>query len=238
MANGKYLTRENMDSFFTEVIPKLKVKPPQAVRYRTALQWYSKKIEYPSGGDGPQFIVDSEKVQAGINRHTTKYLLAYATGNHDAHAGLGTDVLTNEDHLRALKFVFKEKGTAAYKDFALSWTGCMATYTRQDTIRKLFLCHLRADEAHGPPGANPNNQTILTLILEPGSRKDDSAENQGNQPAGRGGQSSRAPMNYKKRVVGAYRHKNVLQCFTGMVAMSILMRYHDDKDLSFFAARK
>jgi hypothetical protein len=40
-------------------------------------------------------------------------------------------------------------------------------------------------------------------------------------------------MNYKKRVVGAYRHKNVLQCFTGMVGMMIFMRYHDEGDLSF-----
>ena len=40
-------------------------------------------------------------------------------------------------------------------------------------------------------------------------------------------------MNYKKRVVGAYRHKNVLQCFTGMVAMSLLLRFRDDVNLSF-----
>jgi hypothetical protein len=132
--NNKYLTRANVDAFFTDVLPLLKIQPPQAVRYRTALQWYSKKIEYPQGGDSPEFIVDSEKVQQGINRHATKYLLSYATGNHDAHAGLGTDVLTNEDHLKALQCVFGDNGTAAYKDFACSWTGCMSTFVRQDTI--------------------------------------------------------------------------------------------------------
>ena len=115
----------------------------------------------------------------------------------------------------------------------MSWTGCRSTFVRQDTLRKLFLCHLHANASHAPLGSSPKNKTILSLILEPGTRKDDSVENRGNQPNARRGKRGNAPTNYKKRVVGCYRHKSVLQCFTGMVAMSILFRFHDAEALDF-----
>jgi hypothetical protein len=113
-------------------------------------------------------------------------------------------------------------------------------------MRKLFLPHLRADVAHGPPGCTEANKVILTLVLEPGTRKDDTVENRANQPrAGRGGRGGRggggrggrgrqkAPTQYKKRVVGGLRHKSFVQCFTGMVGISLVYRYHDAANLSF-----
>ena len=231
----KYITRENVDSFFYTVIPTLTVQPDTVSRYRTAIQWYANHWEYPT--EGHEFLVDCRVVQDAINKHATQYLLLYSIRNHDAHAGLPTNVLSDDDHLRALRQCFSTN-PLNWQDFALSFTGCHATYIRQDTMRKLFLCHLRADEAHGPPGCTSTNQTILSLVLEPGMRKDDTVENRSNQPrAGRGGGGGagrrKAPTQYKKRVVGAYRHKSVFQCFTGMVGTSLVYRFHDAQDLSF-----
>ena len=111
-------------------------------------------------------MVDCRVVQNAINKHATQYLIEYSIRNHDAHEGLPTNVLSNEDHLRALKHVFATNPTT-WSDFAMLFTGCHATFIRQDTMRKLFLCHLRADIAHGPAAASSSNQTILSLIMEP-----------------------------------------------------------------------
>jgi hypothetical protein len=230
----KYLTRENVDAFFTAVIPTLLVQPSTAQRYRTALQWYANHWEWTVENAG--FIVDSKTVQKSLNKHATKFLLEYSLRNHDAHEGLPTDVLSNADHLKVLQFV-AQNNPMTWIDFSVSFTSCHATYIRQDTLRKLFLCHLRADVAHGPPGCSTNNQTILCFILEPGTRKDDSAENRANQPgnaAGRGGGAGRkAPTQYKKRVVGGYRHQHFLQCFTGMMGINLVVRFCDHPNLSF-----
>ena len=64
----------------------------------------------------------------------------------------------------------------------------------------------------------------------PGTHKDDSANdctNQHHTP------NQRDPKKYKKRVVGVYRHKSVLQCTTGFVARSLIARLHHASDLSF-----
>jgi hypothetical protein len=232
-AEEKFLTRGHVDTFFKEVIPKLLVQPDSVARYRTSLQWYANHCEHTD--ENNPFVVDNKIVQKAINQHATTYLIQYSLRNHDAHEGLPTDVLSNADHLKALQHV-AQVNPSTWLDFSLSFTGCHATYIRQDTLRKLFLCHLRADRSHGPPGCSPNNQTILSLVLEPGTRKDDSAENRANQPgnAAAGGAGRRkAPTQYKKRIVGAYRHRSVLQCFTGAMGINLVFRYSDNPNLSF-----
>ena len=178
-ADAKYLTRGHVDTFFKVVIPMLLVQPDSVARYRTSLQWYANHWEWTEDDHG--FTVDSKPVQKAINHHATKYLMTYLICNHDAHECLPTDVLSNADHLKALQHTFSSN-PKAWLDFSLSFTGCHATYIRQDTLQKLFLCHLRADRAHGPPGCSPNNETILSLVFEAGTRKDDSAESRANQP--------------------------------------------------------
>jgi hypothetical protein len=226
----KYLTRANVNAYFKHHIPTLKIQPDGIVRHRTALQWYSTHREWKDP-DNP-FIVNSKTVKDCIKLYASKYLMEYTIRNHDAHAGLPTNILSDEDHCKAMKHVISTNDST-WQDFGMSWNGCRATNIRQATLRKLFLCHLRADASHGPPGASPNNRTILSLIMEPGTRKDDSAENRANQPHHGVSRGRKAPMQYKKRVVAVYRHKNFLQCFTGLVGMSILTRFHDSMDLSF-----
>ena len=70
---------------------------------------------------------------------------------------------------------------------------------------------------------------MLSIVLIPGTRKDDSANNCANQPCTT---NQRTPKK-KKRVVGVYRHKSVLQCTTGFIAMSLIVRLHHANDLSF-----
>ena len=240
-AIGQYVTRVNVDGFFTEVIPTMNIQPDTAARYRTSLQWVANKWEWGLNTEmEPKSYVNNGVVQQALNQHATNYLLAYNSRNNDAHSGLPTGVLTDPDHNQALKWCFTHMSdnSQPWMDFSLSWTGCHATFARQDTLRKLNLNHLRADKAHSPAGSSPNNQTILSLVLEPGSRKDDSAENPANtNKAKKGGakkkKKEKSPTNYKKRVVGAYRHRSVLQCFTGQVAISLVYRFSNEETLSF-----
>ena len=106
---------------------------------------------------------------------------------------------------------------------------CQTTFIHQDTCHQLCLPHLCANYALSPIEEGPN-KTMLSIILMPGTCKGDSANNHTNQPCTA---NQRTPKKYKKRVVGVFRHKSVLQCTTGFVVMSLIVRLHHANDLSF-----
>ena len=223
-----FLFRQGVDLFFQEHVAERNIEPKQFKKYRTALTWYARHIEYYPGNDnGQRFDVDSPAVQHVLNQSACSFLVDYETSNRDAHEGIATDVLSGEDHSKVMHHVFANNATTAYQDFAMSWTGCYSTFMRQDTLRKVFLCHLRADDAHSPPSATDENKRILSVVLEKGMRKDDSDENAANNPT-QNQVIRRGPSSYKKRVVGCYRHKDFRRCFTGMVAMRMVMGFHDE----------
>ena len=226
----RYLTRRNVDLFFRDFIPSLDIIPSGVDRIRMALQWFANKREYI----GENFVVNSPIVQRSINAYANIYLAKYESRNHDAHEGLPTDNLSNAEHAQVLSHLFRNSDERAWIDFATSWTTCRSTFIRQATLRKLKLPHLKADRAHGPLTATGENATILTIILEPGVQKQDSAKagNNGNAN-GNGETTRRGVFNYKKQVVGFYRHKNYLQCAAAQIAINLFMRFHDDDRLEF-----
>ena len=94
--------------------------------------------------------------------------------------------------------------------------------------------NLKADKGHAPPGITGANATILSLILPPGTRKDDSTKNKANKmTTGPGNRGRRGVMNFKSKVVGFYRHKSILQCATGQLAISIMTRFRSESDMCF-----
>ena len=50
-----------------------------------------------------------------------------------------------------------------------------------------------------------------------------------------GNRGRRGVMNFKSKVVGFYRHKSVLQCATGQLAISIMTCFSSESDLTFLA---
>lgn len=233
-AGDKYLTRENVDLYFSEVIVELKVQPDTAKRHATALQWYSNNVEYPN--DDPPFQVhpgSSRSVVArALDKQAAEYAQHYILQCHDAHANLPTDILSKADHKKVMTYVLSQN-LRNDPAFHVSWTTCHATYLRIDSLAKMRLCDLRADHAHGPVEEGPN-RTIISLIMQPFQHKDDTpGANQAQQPRGRQPTTGRTPKKYKKRVVGMWRHENIEQCGTGMIAMSLFDSIFRDDSISF-----
>ena len=84
-----YLFREGVDRFFDEHVSERNMEPKQFKKYRTALTWYARHIEYFPGNDnGEKFDVDSASVQHVLNRSASSFLIDYETSNRDAHEGI------------------------------------------------------------------------------------------------------------------------------------------------------
>ena len=193
--------------------------------------WYADKIKYAEErleqGEQP-FDVDSHEVQKALNKYANAYLIKYQMTNHDAHQGLPTSILSVDEHSCVIHHLMQKK-FQHWKDLGISWNMCQATFIHQDTWHQLCLPHLCADYAHAPIEEGPN-KTMLSIILMSGTHNDESANNHTNQPHTT---NQRTPKEYKKRVVGVYRHRSVLQCTTGFVAMSLIVWLHHANDLSF-----
>ena len=151
------------------------VDPDSVQHCKSALQWYANKIEYVEErlepGEHP-FEVDSCEVQKALNKYANAYLIHYQMTNQDAHQGLPTCILSIDEHCCLIHHLMEEK-YRHWKDFGLSWNICQATFIQQDTCHQLCLPHLCADSTHGPMDEG-RNKTMLSIILMPGTHKDDS----------------------------------------------------------------
>lgn len=230
-----YITREYVDGYFMHVVPTFTIQPSGVSRHRSGLQFWADEMEWREEDGYERFIVDSRIVQKAIDRYGSNYLADFQQQNRDIHANIPTNVLTDEDHREAMKHLFNSRHSF-WRDFAISWTVCQATFIRQDSLRKLTLPCLRADKGHGPPGIIGPNATILSLILPPGVNKEDSQKNAANkQTVEVSRKRAKIPTNYRSKVVGMYRHQNVLQCATGFIGISLITRFHTQHTLQFTA---
>lgn len=231
----KYLTRQNVDRYFSEVVAQNgAIQPASASKAASALQWYSTHRENAD-------VLEPFTVRTTVNSVVSRSLVAqanrfansYITTNHDAHADLPTAVLSVEDHERVLNYVF-HSNSVAWKDFSLSWTNCYVTYMRLDSLRKLRLPDLRCDSAHGPVDRGPNSQ-IMSYILQPYLHKEDRPNgNAGNRENdNQGNRNKGSTKKNKKRVLGLYRHENFLRCGTSMLAFNLFVRMYDNNEIDF-----
>jgi len=85
----RFLTRENVDLYFTRVIAGKTFKPESARRVVSALQWYADQIEY--AGDPQGFQVDQKVVKEALEIHTTMYIEWECSKVKDPHLNLPTD---------------------------------------------------------------------------------------------------------------------------------------------------
>jgi hypothetical protein len=233
-AGDKFLSRQNVDKYFEEVVAHLSIQPAGARRHVTALQWYSEHVEYPDDDTPFQVLSGNRRsvVQKALENQANKYAEEYMLSRHDAHANLPTDVLSGADHKKVMTYLLQSGiNNLTASAFPISWTCCHSTFMRLDSALKMRLPDLRADSAHGPVKEGPN-ATILSWILQPGQHKDDH-ENATGQQQGANRRASRAPKRYSKRVLGQFRHLNLEQCGTGMVAASLFDRLYRDLSVSF-----
>jgi hypothetical protein len=214
----KFLTRENVDLYFSEVVVHRRVNPNTARRVVSALQIYADDEEYTDGSI--TFVVESPVVKKTLQSHRVLYEQRVNNSVRDPHLNLPTDVLTEKETDCICKEAIQGSN---WKDMHLSWTTCDQTFLRHDSLRKLTLRHLCLNDTHGPNVCNNDNFGIgygwlddrcITYILDPFIHKD---------------------RHKKTDVVGGWRHMNYLRCCAGSLAMNLFVRLYADTETHFFA---
>ena len=216
----KYLTRENVDLFFSQEVVNRIVVPDTARRVVSSLQRFADDVEYTDGS--VEFSVDSPVVKRALVTHKRLYMERLSRQVEDPHANLPTNVLTEADCVKAL---FIAARRINWKDLMLCWTTCEQTFLRNHSFRNLHLRHLRCNTTHAPSSMGGNNYgagygfvdgRMMSYVLDKYVHK---------------------TRDTRKRVVGAWRHKNYIRCSIGNLAMNLFVRLYADSDIDFHGAR-
>ena len=94
----KYLKRRNVNYFFTEFVPKLKVEPKTASRICPSLIFYADRVEHID----KQFEVDLVDVRAGLQSQAVAYISLDIGRRWDPHSNSPCHTLTPAEHTKAI----------------------------------------------------------------------------------------------------------------------------------------
>jgi hypothetical protein len=202
--HGKYVTRDNIDLYFTEVQKDRLVNGNTGRRVVSALQAYATDVEYAGTADG--FCVESNTVKQMLavqKRQKTQNELDTAK---DYHVKLSVKNLTYMEKGKIVRYVL-ENNKIYWSDFTTTWNACNQMFCRVDTMKKLKINDIYIDNNHSVGSIKQDNEytfdhEMITLILRPHIHKERSSVT---------------------HVIGAYRHRDPYMCFTGCIAMNLFV---------------
>jgi len=219
----KYITRENIDLYFSEVVAHRRINPDSARRVVSSLQRYADDEEYCDGSE--TFRIESPSVKRALETHSSDFHKRQQLVAEDPHNNLPTDILSEETEIRMLSFAAE---SANWKDMMLCWTACEQMHLRNHSVRKFALPHLRFGATHGPNKRqeNPDDDNygagwgmtdfgMMSYILDKHVHK---------------------TRDRRKRVTGAWHHRHHPRCSSGNLAMNLFCRLYSDYDLNFYSA--
>lgn len=201
--DGKYITRDNIDLYFTETQQTRLVKANTGRRVVAALQVYAND-EY--AGAEEKFVVDSPTVTAMLLAQKQRKRQQELAVSKDYHVNLSVKNMTYNEKRQIVRSVL-QTNKPFWSDFLTAWNACNSMFCRVDTIRKIKLNDIYIDNNHSPGSLRQDptwefDNKMLCLILRPLIHKE-RFEN--------------------PRVIGVYRHKDPFMCFTGSLAMNIFV---------------
>ena len=210
---ARMLTRENVDLYFNTVVTTRSLNHNSARRVVNALQRLADDFEY--AGETERFVIDSSQnvVQALAvldRQHEARERATFS----DPHANLPTDMMSEREKINILNHVLVNN-KPNWAPFCLSFTGCEQMMTRNDSIRAFVYSDIKYNDTHSPTPSAPFENEMISLIYGKYQHKEKPKSN---------------------RVVGAWRHKNWIQDFTGMLAMVLFERHYANDDLNFHRA--
>ena len=145
----------------------------------------------------------------------------------DPQQCLPTDVIAPAAYIKLHRFILQRR---SWPDFQLCFSVSDATFIRFSSVEKLTLADINCDVAHGPTGQRLTQAPVqgmtpelamamIGYVPQPGDKHKDRHKYQ--------------------KVAGAWRHQDWLRCPTGAVAMSLLVRFHNNPDeIHFYAGRQ
>jgi hypothetical protein len=210
-----FITRTNIDHYFTRVISRRLGVRNTVRRCVSALQWYASHREHI--GVDPAFVVDSPDVEEAM-RAQKIHMMSFgseASGGSDPHKGL-KDILPLSEKLLIMRYIYRSRKNdwgAASVNFAWGQNGAV----RGASNRKLKLSDLNISFGFGPEDYGRQARALL-LVLRKGNIHKDRHETDDQ--------------------VCAWRHKHYELCSVFSTAMYVISSVSQNPSLSFLHSNK
>jgi len=208
----KYLTRANIDAYFVRVVTRRMITPASVKRIIYALQKLADNVEYAGDSEG-LMVGDSKTVKDMLRIQENIYndFRARTEAGSDPLESLKTDMMTTDCKNKFMRHVLGSS-LRNWESLCVAFTGCEMMMMRMDSLnQRLKYSYLHLNRTHGPNEEGPDSE-MLAVVYPAFKNKERQTH---------------------KRVTGVWRHKEWLQCFTGMTAAVLFARHHDDLALSF-----
>ena len=214
-----FLTRQNVDHYFSTDVAQRKISGDSARRVVSALQYYAGHHEY--AGMEVEFKVPSNVVRHAVEAVRVTYNEAMSTNSHeDPHENLRDNKISVNEMRKGMTVALNKR---EWKDLSVTMTTCKSTYIRNASMRKLCLSRYRVREGYHPSGCQFTHENEDSRLLQIIMRKEDMVK-----PG-----SASASNTAKNRLVGGFRHRDWLFCMVGMNAAATFATYHNDQHLNF-----
>jgi hypothetical protein len=207
-AGGQYITRSNIDEYFSRsVVGRFGLRATIS-RTAVSLQWFYTHVEQPGG---PQFTVRSTSVAESINIQQDNNK-AGADERHagvDPHKGL-KDLMPEEDIKKILTHMHKRRNDWGSLSMSFTW-GCNAG-VRGASSRKLTLCDLNMSRGFGPVRKGPRSRTLMLVLRKGDTHKDNHTTD---------------------KQVAVWRHRDYLLCSAFNTALHVINTLRENPTINF-----
>jgi hypothetical protein len=208
---GSYLTRDNVDHYFTRVIANRSGQENGIKRVVSALDWYATHRDHV--GATPAFKVGSGLVTQALVTQKAFNLVSGGTANPgtDPHKGL-KDILPETSRIRFMKHIFRERADWGPSSCTFTWGNTGAV--RGASCNKMGYCDLNLSFGFGPIEDEP----ATGLVQRRGKVNKDRHETD--------------------KQVFVWRHKNYLLCSVFSTAAYVINQITQNPTINFLHPNK
>jgi hypothetical protein len=169
--HGRYITRENVDLYFTRAVPNYAGKPDTIKTHKWSLEWYSYYREYVGT---EMLVVENDVVLAGIETQKLRRKSAgvNAVGSNpaaDPHVGL-KDGISEANRIKMMEYIYSERNDDGPASFSHTWGWNCAVRTASSSGFK--LSDLNMSYFYGPDDAGSKSRCLLLVHREGQVHKD------------------------------------------------------------------
>jgi hypothetical protein len=204
-----FITRTNVDHYFTRVISRRRGKPNGIRRVVNTLNFYAWNKEYV--GMSPRWESMSGAVEIALRTQKIFNAAAGGTGRpgSDPHLGL-KDILPQSDQVRIMNYIYRMRHD--WGPASVNWTWGMNAAIRGASQLLMTFCDLNISYGFGAERSGPLARALL-LVLRKGEKHKDRHETD--------------------KQVCVWRHINYLLCSVFSTALYVIFSLTQNPDINF-----
>jgi hypothetical protein len=204
-----FLSRNNVDHYFTRVISRRAGLVNGMTRVVNALEWHAAKVEHV--GAIPAFVVRSPLVESALVLQKVFNVENGGTANpgSDPHKGL-KDILPESSQLTYMRHIYGERDD--WRSSGLNFTLGMQGAIRTASVTKFTYSNLNMSHGFGPEQSGANSRALLFVIQKGAVHKD---------------------RHETDKQVCTWRHKEWLLCSNFSTAANVISQISADEVIDF-----